>query len=142
MKQYVIFDETAKKYFIEIYLDTIVSQKLKSRWTKLLKRAMIFDDRDNCLALKTVLRCCKYFYKNHKFTKICVGEKLDIDIVSNVDILDILIDKRVDIGFLKTCKNRDDYNAYCTANAFKNKYLTQEEFTLLRDMFRDKQHLS
>jgi mannose/fructose/N-acetylgalactosamine-specific phosphotransferase system component IIB len=48
---------------------------------------------------------------------------------------DIIKEKGIDVGFLKTCKDVKEYNYYCFDEE-TNKTLTTEEFNLIKEILK------
>ena len=57
------------------------------------------------------------------------------EVEADLNVLEILKTKEVNIGDVRRCKNVDDYNKYYTYNK-KPKYLTQNEFFTIKRWLR------
>ncbi len=54
---------------------------------------------------------------------------------NKLKVLEIILEKNVDIRFLRDCKTVEEYNKYCD-DITDEKSLTQEEFTFIKEMIK------
>jgi len=109
---------------------------------KELQRLEKIDNAKTGEALKGLKHIKKYYVPEPctatTYNYLEIIEQSLIKAQENEKVLEVIKEKGVDVGYLKTCKTLEEYNSNCWNDEEDfNKKLTEEEFDLLKRYFEN-----